>query len=72
MVAFDRVLAMGQIELFDIQAVNKQMTYVRINLEIELFDHLTVGINDCCLIELVVIHSNHLIICKRMSNISIT
>ena len=39
----DMVLSMGQIELFDIQTVRKQMTYATLNFfEIELFDHLTV------------------------------
>ena len=31
---------MGQVELFDIQTVCKQMTQIEL-LEIELFDHLT-------------------------------
>ena len=37
-VAPDRVLSMGQIELFDIEIDCKQTDF----LEIELFDHLTV------------------------------
>ena len=31
---------MSQIELFDIETVSKQMTYIKL-LEIELFKHLT-------------------------------
>ena len=38
----DRVLSMGQIELFDIQTEGKQMTYAKLNFEIKFFDHLTV------------------------------
>ena len=37
------IFTIGQIELFDIQTVCKQMTYAKLNLlEIELFGHLTV------------------------------
>ena len=40
-VSLDRVLSMGQIDLFNIQTVCKQMTYAEL-LEIEMFDRLTV------------------------------
>ena len=40
-VALDNVLSMGQIRLFDILRVCQQMTFAKLMLEIELFDHLT-------------------------------
>ena len=41
MVVPERVLSMGQIEMFHIKTEYKQMTYAEL-FEIELFDHLTV------------------------------
>ena len=42
-VAPDRIQSMGQIELFDIQTVCKQMTYAKLNvLKRELFVNFTV------------------------------
>ena len=38
-VALDRVLSMGQIELYDIKTECKQMTYVKL-FEIEMIGHL--------------------------------
>ena len=43
-VALDRVLSIGRIELFDTEPERKQRTYWGKLLEIELFDHLTVCI----------------------------
>ena len=57
MVAPDRVLSMGQIELFDIETVHKQMTIYNYTwnktefLKIELFDHL------------------HTVVCKQMTEL---
>ena len=42
LVAADRVISMGQIEVLDIQTECKQMTCEIELFEIELFDHLTV------------------------------
>ena len=38
----NRILSVGQIELFDIQTECKQMSYAKLTWLKELFDHLTV------------------------------
>ena len=72
MVALDKILSMGQRELFDIYTECKQMLCSNELLEIELFNHLIVWKNDWCLIKLLEIPNNtwnHLSVCKWMNRV---